>query len=405
MLTAPSIRRLGALAALVVLLNASSGPDASFKAQVVNLVTTSSASTTSTTLPNLPPLQGLGLDLVAGGLDEPVSITTSPSAGVTFVVERTGKVLSLTSEPPEVVLDITEKVGWEISEQGFLGFILHPDFPNDARAFAFYTNLNEDVVVSSFAWTGSGGFDPASEIEILEIEQPHHFHQGGGMVFGPEGYLWIALGDGGGNGDRYGNGQNLRTLKGTVARINIDGVEPYAVPSTNPFALNDGGAREIWAYGLRNPWRITIDRDLVFIADVAFDGSEEVNVIRLGDSGLNFGWPVMEGMECYESETCDSTGMTPPVLIVPHSRACAIIGGPVYRGFDIPELHGHYVFGDYCFGWMRSAPVSDGGLGEVVDWEPMLGTIGNITTFGIDTDGELLVATQEGNVYRVTARR
>ena len=271
MLTAPSIRRLAALAALVVLLNASSGPDASFKAQVVNLVTTSSASTTSTTLPNLPLLQGLGLDLVAGGLDEPVSITTSPSAGVTFVVERTGKVFSLTSEPHEVVLDITEKVGWKISEQGFLGFILHPDFPNDARAFAFYTNLNEDVVVSSFAWTESGGFDPASEIEILEIEQPHHFHQGGGMVFGPAGYLWIAFGDGGGNGDRYRNGQNLSTLKGTVARINIDGVEPYAVPSTNPFALNDEGAREIWAYGLRNPWRITIDRDLVFIADVAFD--------------------------------------------------------------------------------------------------------------------------------------
>ena len=143
----------------------------------------------------------------------------------------------------------------------------------------------------------------------------------------------------------------------------------------------------------------------MFIADVAFDGSEEVNVIRLGDSGLNFGWPVMEGLECYDSETCDSTGMTPPVLIVPHSRACAIIGGPVYRGFDIPELHGHYVFGDYCFGWMRSALVSEGGLGEVVDWEPMLGTIGNITTFGTDTDGELLVATQEGNVYRVTARR
>ena len=224
-------------------------------------------------------------------------------------------------------------------------------------------------------------------------------------MFGPDGYLWIAFGDGGGNGDRYRNGQNVDTLKGSIVRIGIDGAQPYSIPSTNPFALTDGGAGEIWAYGLRNPWRITIDRDLLFIADVAFNGSEEVNVIQIDESGLNFGWPVMEGNECYDSEKCDSTGMTPPVLTVPHSRACAIIGGPVYRGFEIPELHGHYVFGDYCFGWMRSAPVNDGGLGEVVDWEPMLGTIGNITTFGTELDGELLVATQEGNVFRVTALR
>ena len=402
---ARSMRGRGAVTALVVLLNACSGPGASFEPAVITVPATSSTSTTSTTLPDLAPLQGLTLDLVADGLDEPVAIASSPSTGMTFVVERTGKVRSLTTEPPEVVLDITERVGWDISEQGFLGFILHPDFPNDPRAFAIYTNLKKDVVVSSFAWTESARFDPTSEIEIFQVEQQQHHHQGGGMVFGPEGYLWMSFGDGGGNGDRYHHGQNVNTLRGTVVRINIDGPGPYSIPSTNPFALTDDGAGEIWAYGLRNPWRITIDRDLLFIADVAFNGSEEVNVSRVDDSGLNFGWPVMEGAECYDSETCDSSGMTPPVLTVPHTGACAIIGGPVYRGFDIPELHGHYVFGDYCFGWMRSAPVNDGGLGEVVDWEPMLGTIGNITTFGIDGEGELLVAIQEGKVFRVTALR
>jgi len=397
-------RKLMTAGALIVAVSACAGSEDGAGPPVID-VSIPSTTTSSTTLPELPPLRGLALELVVGGLSEPVAIASVPSIDTTFVVERTGTVRSLTSEGSEVVLDVTDRIYLEVSEQGLLGFTPHPDFPNDPRAFAIYTDLAEDVVVSSFRWDESGSFDPASEVKVLEISQPHYYHQGGGMVFGPGGLLWMGFGDGGGNGDRYKNGQNTDTLKGTIVRISVDGGDPYAIPSTNPFALTDEGAPEIWAYGLRNPWRFAIDGDLLIVADVAYNGSEEVNVAAVDAAGLNYGWPVMEGAECYEAEVCESAGMTPPVLTVGHSGACAIIGGPVYRGLNIPELHGHYIFGDYCFGWMRSAPVVGSSLGEVVDWKPMLGNIGNISTFGTDVNGELLVATLGGDVSRVVARR
>jgi hypothetical protein len=342
---------------------------------------------------------------LATGLNHPVSIAPAPRIGTTFVVERPGRVSTLASAGSDVVLDITAQVGWEISEQGFLGFAVHPSFPDDPRGFAVYTNENEDVVVTSFAWDQKGFFDPSSERFILEVAQPHFYHQGGGITFGPQGYLWLSFGDGGGVADSYKNGQNPDTLNGTVVRIDIDSAQPYAVPPTNPYAEGGGGAPEVWAFGLRNPWRITVDRDTIYIADVGQQGSEEINTAATSNGGLNFGWPVMEGDDCFEADTCVRDGLVPPTLAITRDRACAVIGGPVYRGVDIVELHGHYVFGDHCFGWMRSTPVNGEELGTVVDWEPMLGKIGNITTFGLDHNGELLVATLDGAVYRITAVR
>jgi len=363
------------------------------------------STTTTSTLPTVPPLKGLALVPLAKGLDRPVAIAAAPGIETTFVVELTGRVKTLASAGESTVLDITTRIGWEISEQGFLGFAVHPSFPDDPRGFAVYTNEDEDVVVTSFEWLDSGVFDASSEKFILKVPQPHFYHQGGGITFGPYGYLWLSFGDGGGIGDTYKNGQNPDTLNGTIVRIDIDNGDPYVIPPTNPFADGTGGAPEVWAFGLRNPWRIAVDRETIYFADVGQEGDEEINAVAISTGGLNFGWPIMEGSNCYAADECDNSGLTPPALTIPKKRVCAVIGGPVYRGIDIVELNGHYIFGDYRIGWMRSAQALDGGLGPVVDWEPMLGTIGNITTFGLDHNGELVAATLDGDVYQITAVR
>lgn len=349
----------------------------------------------------LPPLRGLELQTIADTFEHPVAIVPAQGIDDTFVVERPGRLTALSDG--NSVLDITAQTGWEISEQGFLGFAVHPSFPDDPRGFAVYTDLDEDVVLAAFEWNGSR-FDLSTETELLTVPQPHFYHQGGGLVFGPRGYLWASFGDGGGNGDPYGNGQNPDTLNGTVIRIDVDAAKPYAVPETNPF-VEGGGAPEVWAFGMRNPWRVTPVGDLVIVADVGFEVEDEIDMLAVDDAGANLGWPIMEGSGCYDTEDCATEGLTVPTVVIPHERSCAVIGGPVYRGELIPELWGHYVFGDHCVGWVRSIDVSAGPSSEVVDWEPMLGTVGNITTFGVDESGELMVATLDGLVARVVAVR
>ncbi len=356
--------------------------------------------TTSVDLPTVDPLVGLTTEKVASGLSEPVGITSHPGFGV-FVAERTGSVALLSNDETKTVLDIEARVGWDINEQGFLGIALHPDFPTDPRLFTVYTNTDLDVIVTSFDWDGTG-FDPDTESEILLVPQPHQYHQGGGIAFGPQGYLWVTFGDGGGVGDRYENGQNPFTLNGTVVRIDVDTDGSYAVPAANPF-VEGGGDPAVWAYGLRNPWRISFDGSYIFIADVGQYQAEEINVASIDDGGLNFGWPIREGTDCYEAETCESEGLTPPTLDVPHEGTCAVIGGPVYRGTDIPEIHGHYVFGDFCTGWIRTSPVDD--LARYTDWSTDIPRLGMLSTFGLDIAGELLMATLEGDVYRIVPVR
>ncbi len=353
-----------------------------------------------TTVPVVPPLQRLSTEVVASGLTEPVAMASSPELGFTLVAERTGSVVSLADDGPSLVLDITDRVGWDINEQGLLGIALHPRFPDDPRAFVIYTDDDRDVNASSFTWTGTA-FDPDSESVILHVPQPHQYHQGGGITFGPYGYLWMSFGDGGGNADRYDNGQNPKTLNGTIVRIDVDNAEPYAIPPTNPFASGDGGAPEVWAYGLRNPWRITIDTGSVLIADVGQYTAEEINRASVDDGGLNFGWPITEGAACFESDECDTTGLTPPAIEISHRGTCALIGGPVYRGTAIPEIHGHYVYGDFCTGWIRTVPTTGTGFGEPIDWQRDLGRLGQLSTFGIDAHGEILIGTLEGTIHRI----
>lgn len=357
-----------------------------------------------TSLPEVAPLAGLSLEAIATGLSEPVAVSAAPGIDEMFIVERTGRLVTASSEGATAVLDLTSAIAWEVNEQGFLNFAAHPDFPTNPLGYAIYTNLEFDVVVSSFEWTGSV-FDRSSEKEILIVTQPHKWHQGGGMVFGPKGYAWLSFGDGGGIGDRYENGQNTETLNGTIIRLDLDNGEPYALPPDNPFLDTEGAQPEIWAYGLRNPWRFAVDGSTIIIADVGQEDAEEINVASTEDGGLNFGWSVMEGNECFDAETCDRSGLTPPHEVLDRDNACAIIGGPVYRGTSIPELHGHYVFSDYCRGWIRSAPLVDGELGEIQDWEPHLGRLGNVSTLGIDQNGELVVALLDGTVSRIVPER
>lgn len=389
-----------AIAGIVAVLVAGCGSDSSDIIVGPARVTTT---TTAAELPEVPDFEGLEVEVLVEGLSEPVATAAAPALEDTFVVERTGRVVSLATG--RTMIDLTASIAWEVNEQGLLGFALHPGFPDDPRGFAVYTDADFDLVVASYPWTGVV-FDASAETVILEVPQPHKYHQGGGIRFGPAGYLWLSFGDGGGIGDRYGNGQDPTTLNGTIVRIDVDNGEPYAIPPDNPFVGSDEGAPEVWAYGLRNPWRFAIDRDLVVIADVGQYGPEEVNVVRLTESGRNFGWPVMEADVCYEAETCDDMGMTPPALVVAKERTCAIIGGPVYRGTAIPELHGHYVFGDFCVGWLRTAPLlDDGSFGEVTDWERELGGLGQITSIDADHTGELVVTTIEGRVLRIVATR
>jgi len=363
---------------------------------------TTVATTTSST--PVPLLLGLELEAVATGLFDPVSLAAAPAIGETFIVERVGRVVTASSRGAETVLDISELVGWDINEQGFLGFAVHPKFPDDPRAFAIYTNGDLDVQVASFAWDGEV-FDIASLTPILKVPQPHQYHQGGGIAFGPRGYLWMSFGDGGGIGDRYENGQNAHTLNGTIVRIDIDHGDPYAIPPTNPFADDKEGDHAVWAYGLRNPWRFTHDGGYVIVADVGQDTAEELNVADIDDPGANFGWSTMEGLECFDEAECDTEGLTAPEVVIGRFQTCAIVGGPVYRGSHIPELYGHYLFGDFCTGRLRSAPFAAGTFGEIVEWTDMVEPLGQITTFGIDHDGERLVANLAGDVSRIAPIR
>ncbi len=390
---------LGTLTAIVLVVSACSGDTIPIGPQPPTTTTPR-----PTTTRDVAPLIALDSELVIDGLSEPVAIAASSELDAIFVVERTGTVTRNSDGDPSIVLDIVDRVGWDMNEQGLLGLALHPDFPDDPRGFLIYTNEDRDVVASSFTWDGSH-FDPASEQVILTVPQPHKYHQGGGMLFGPQGYLWMSFGDGGGIGDPYRNGQNPETLNGTIIRIDVNFARPYAIPPSNPFVTDRKGDPRVWAYGLRNPWRFTIDGGRLVIADVGQADAEEINVVPIDGGGYNFGWPIMEGNGCFEAETCDTTGLTPPTLQVDRDQTCAIIGGPVYRGAAIPELYGQYIYGDFCTAWIRSAPLEGNTLGAITDWSQDIGRLGQISTFGVDPDGEILVATLEGALHRIIPAR
>ncbi len=297
--------------------------------------------------------------VAVSGFDSPVDVTNAgDGSGRLFVVEQAGRIRLIKDgvlvERP--FLDITGRIA-SGGERGLLGLAFHPDYPSDPRFFVDYTDTDGNTVVSQFTVSGADpdSGDPNSEVVLMHIAQPFANHNGGAVVFGPDGMLYIATGDGGSAGDPQGNGQRLDTYLGKILRVDVD-VAPgsstaYQVPADNPFATTAGAKPEIWFYGLRNPWRIRFDRetDDLWIGDVGQNAWEEIDVARAGQKGLDYGWNIMEATHCFNpSSGCDPTGLTVPVAEYDHSLGCAVIGGVVVRDPRQGRLDGGYLFGDAC---------------------------------------------------------
>jgi glucose/arabinose dehydrogenase len=335
-------------------------------------------------------------------------LTAPPGDPRLFIVEKGGRVLIVRDgevrERP--FLDVQPLVS-RGSEQGLLSMAFHPDYASNGRFFVSYTNLEGDSRVVEYRVSGDPDVaDPSPVRAILAVEQPFSNHNGGLITFGPDRMLYVGLGDGGSGGDPEENGQDLGTLLGKILRLDVDGAPPYEVPPDNPF-VGQGGARgEIWAYGLRNPWRFSFDRDTrdVFVADVGQGTLEELNAVPVAEAaGVNYGWDVTEGTRCFEpSQGCDRTGFTLPVEEYGHSGgACSVTGGYVYRGSALPRLRGVYFYGDFCAGFVRSFRFSGGAAVMGDDWPQLAPAEGQLSSFGEDAAGELYVLSGAGSVYKV----
>ncbi len=355
---------------------------------------------------NAPP----SLQVVASGLTNALFVTAVPGdTARVFVVRQDGVVRvirndSLLAAP---FLDLTSLVTC-CGERGLLGMAFHPQYATNGSFYVDYTDVNGDTRVARYAVSADPDVaDPASATIVLSQAQPFNNHNGGMLAFGPDGYLYVGLGDGGSGGDPQGNGQNLNTLLGKILRIDVDGGSPYAVPATNPFVGVAGARAEIWAWGLRNPWRFSFDRTTgdLYIGDVGQSAREEVDVQpAAGPGGRNYGWVTMEGTICYNAASCTQTGLTLPVLDYPHADGCSITGGYVYRGTRIPMLAGHYLYSDYCTGFVKSFRWVGGLSTDLRDWSVELPAGTGVTSFGEDARGELYVTTQAGAVYRIVPK-
>jgi glucose/arabinose dehydrogenase len=338
---------------------------------------------------------------VISGMASPVDIQfPDDGSGRMFIIEQDGRIRIIENggmlDPP--FLDIISKVDSQGNEQGLLGLAFHPNFKQNPYFYVNYIDLNGNTVIARFTADGNLA-DPASEKDLLHLQQPFTNHNGGQMVFGPDGYLYLGLGDGGSQGDPHQNGQNKNVWLGKILRIDVDHGDPYAIPSDNPFA-NGGGKPEVWEYGLRNPWRFSFDKpggDL-YIGDVGQDTWEEVDVVPANAGGLNLGWNHYEGMHPYPpGQTPLSGNFTFPVVEYSHAvGGCAIIGGHVYRG-SLPEWQGVYLYADECSGFIWGLIHVNG------KWQSQLlfRTGATITTFGQDPSGEIYFADRRGTIYRL----
>ncbi len=346
------------------------------------------------------PPADLMLQQVSPGYSNPVAVTGArDGSGRLFVVEQQGQIRIVGGG---VFLDISSLVDSSTNERGLLGLAFHPNFETNGYFYVNYTHdpgSDPDVTrISRFEVSvgDPNSADSSSETIILEFEQPASNHNGGDLHFGPDGYLYIATGDGGGSEDPNDNGQSLDTLLGKILRIDVDDENPPVIPPDNPFVGNGAALDEIWAYGLRNPWRFSFDRlngDL-FIGDVGQGAREEIDFQPASSSGgENYGWSCMEGDIAQNFNPCDGSPLTAPILVYGHDPECSVTGGFLYRG-NIGGLHGRYVFGDHCSGVIWFASESAGVWSTVV----FENTTMDISSFGEDDDGELYVLDHDGGV-------
>jgi glucose/arabinose dehydrogenase len=353
--------------------------------------------------------QDVVLQPIASGLDQPVALTHAGDTRL-FITQQTGTVLiydalGLRTTP---FLDIRSLV-LSGGERGLLSVAFHPLYRDNGFFFVYYTNRNGDNNIARYkvSSTDSNLADPASGIILLTIPHPTYAnHNGGQLQFGPDGYLYIGTGDGGSAGDPNNHGQDLTQLLGKILRIDVDHGLPYTIPASNPFFARDSARNEIWAYGLRNPWRFSFDRSTgdLWIGDVGQDAFEEVDLQPATSiGGENYGWRKMEGFHCYNPSTnCSDPSFTMPILEYSHAQgACSISGGYRYRGTQIPSLRGAYLYGDYCTGSIWSATPNGAGWTT----KTLLTSTLRISSFGEDVSGELYVLdVAKGIVYRIAAR-
>ena len=332
--------------------------------------------------------------LSASGLVRPVALQADGS-GRLFVIEKIGRIRIIENDQliETPFLDISERVGSTGNEQGLLGLTFHPQYAQNGRFFVNYTDNNGNTVLARFQVSSEPNVaDPKSEVKILGVDQPFANHNGGGLAFGPDGYLYAGLGDGGSQGDPFGNAQNTGVLLGKILRLDVDSAEPYAVPADNPFG------NEVWAYGLRNPWRFSFDKltNDLYIGDVGQNTWEEIDFLPAGSpGGTNFGWNFREGAHDYKGG--GPAGMVDPIAEYSHSEGgCSVTGGYVYRG-SMAEWNGIYLYADYCTGLIWGLIQSDGGWQS----QPLFDLDVTITSFGQDAAGELYLLSDNGGVFRL----
>jgi glucose/arabinose dehydrogenase len=386
----------------------------SFLTATLSLILGCGASACSTQFDNETPdppqgTEPVALEQVAVGLTFPLYLTAPDGDPRLFIAEKVGtiRVVKDGALLPTPFLDISAQVSGG-GEQGLLGLAFDPQYATTGRFIVHYTDLAGDTRVSGYRASADPDVaDAASEVAILSADQPFANHNGGQILFGPDGYLYVMLGDGGSADDPGGRGQSLTDVFASILRIDPLDQGGYAVPADNPFVGVAGALPEIWSYGLRNPWRASFDPATgdLYIADVGQRRWEEVDVSTAADGagrGLNFGWSLMEGAECFRT-ACDQVGLQLPVLAYNHDDGCSITGGFVYRGAAIPALQGHYFYSDFCSGFVRSFRFENGTAVDQLQW-PTLVPGGGVLSFGRDAAGELYLLSTAGAVFKIVPR-
>lgn len=358
----------------------------------------------------ITPNVDLALQPIASGLSSPVHLASPANDDRLFVVEQPGRIRiiqngALVSTP---FLDIDAKVLGG-GEQGLLSVAFHPSYSTNRHFYVYYTDNNGDIQIERYtaSQTSPNTADPNSARPILNVPHPSNSnHNGGQLAFGMDGFLYIGTGDGGSGGDPPNNAQNRNVLLGKILRIDVNpaNTAAYAVPPSNPFVGQANVRSEIWAYGLRNPWRFSFDRvgNMLYVGDVGQSSKEEINAVSRTQAGINYGWRIMEGTECYGTLPlpCNQSGLTRPVHEYDTGNGtCAVTGGFVYRGSAVPQVTGLYFFSDYCKGGLRSFRLVNGAATDVREWDAGVG--GSITSFGEDRRGELYVISHGGTIGKL----
>jgi glucose/arabinose dehydrogenase len=405
----PALRGPAALLVLALVIAACSGDDPGQEAGPATSVTSTTAAPSTTEEPTTtaaragtaPSAQFRAADVrlvPVAELEQPVAMALRPGERTLYVVEQVGRVRAIRGGQldPAPVADISDQVTAG-GEQGLLGLAFSPD---GRYLYLHYTDREGDHQIAELTMAGRRA-DPGSQRSVLRIEDPFGNHNGGQLAFGPDDHLYIAFGDGGGGGDPLGSGQSLGTLLGKILRIDPRpaGGRAYGVPSDNPFVGRDGARPEIWAYGLRNPWRFSFDAATgdLWIGDVGQNAYEEIDFEPAGSGGRNYGWNRREGRHPFNGGDRPD-GAVDPVIEYGRDDGCTVIGGFVYRGRRIGGLRGAYLYGDYCSGWVRAARTRDG---KVLEQRDLGLEVPSLSSFGTDAAGELYALSLAGVVYRL----